>query len=81
MSRARLRDELRVIRERCARLPVVDGRTTDEILGHDDDGLPRREEASDVDGGGTRPQEPLSSDHAGLQLRAPWGGYCGPPRQ
>ena len=33
--------ELRAIRERCSRLPVVDARTPDEILGYDDHGLPR----------------------------------------
>lgn len=37
----RLRDELRAIREYCARLPVVDARTPDEIIGYDDRGLPR----------------------------------------
>ncbi len=37
----RLRDELRAIRERCAKLPVYDGRTPDEILGYDDAGLPK----------------------------------------
>jgi antitoxin VapB len=35
------RDELRGARERCARLPVRDRRTPDEILGHDESGLPR----------------------------------------
>lgn len=29
----RLRDELRKIRKRCSRLPVLDPRTSDEILG------------------------------------------------
>jgi antitoxin VapB len=37
----RLKDELRAIRERCAALPVLDGRAPDEILGYDDAGLPR----------------------------------------
>jgi antitoxin VapB len=36
----RARDELRAIRERCRRLPVLDNRTPDEILGYDDSGLP-----------------------------------------
>ena len=36
----RLRDELRAIRKRCARLPVLDRRSPDEILGYDDRGLP-----------------------------------------
>lgn len=36
-----VREELRAIRERCARLPVLDPRTPDEILGYDKDGLPR----------------------------------------
>jgi len=35
------RDELRAVRERCRRLPVLDSRTPDEILGYDDSGLPR----------------------------------------
>ncbi len=38
----RLRDELRAIRHRCAQLPVLDTRTADEILGYDENGLPRR---------------------------------------
>jgi antitoxin VapB len=37
----RLRDELRAIRKRCARLPVLDPRSPDEILGYDEHGLPR----------------------------------------
>ena len=37
----RLRDELRAIRERCARLPVLDARDPDEILGYDEQGAPR----------------------------------------
>lgn len=36
----RLRDEIRKIRKRCSRLPVVDPRSPDEILGYDDRGLP-----------------------------------------
>jgi antitoxin VapB len=36
----RLRDELRAIRERCAKLPVLDNRTPDQILGYDERGLP-----------------------------------------
>ena len=38
---ARVRDELRAIRERCARYPVLDHRSADEILGYDEHGLPR----------------------------------------
>jgi antitoxin VapB len=37
----RLRDEIRSIRERCARLPVHDTRDADAILGYDDEGVPR----------------------------------------
>ena len=33
-----LREELAVIRERCARLPVLDGRSPEEIIGYDDEG-------------------------------------------
>jgi antitoxin VapB len=36
----RLADELDRIAKRCARLPVQDRRTADEILGYDEDGLP-----------------------------------------
>ncbi|HUP42251.1 MAG TPA: type II toxin-antitoxin system VapB family antitoxin [Thermoanaerobaculia bacterium] len=36
----RLRDELRAIRQRCSRLPVLDPRSPDQILGYDDRGLP-----------------------------------------
>ena len=36
-----LRDELRAIRERCAKLPVLDTRSPEEILGYDDIGAPR----------------------------------------
>jgi antitoxin VapB len=35
-----LADELDLIAKRCARLPVQDRRTPDEILGYDEDGLP-----------------------------------------
>jgi antitoxin VapB len=38
---ARLRDEIRAIRQRCAALPVRDRRSPDAILGYDDQGLPR----------------------------------------
>jgi antitoxin VapB len=34
--RPRVRDELRAIRERCARYPVLDDRNADKILGYDD---------------------------------------------
>jgi len=37
----RIRDELRAIRRRCSRLPVLDPRSPDEILGYDESGLPR----------------------------------------
>ena len=36
-----LREELAVIRERCAALPVQDNRAPEEILGYDDEGVPR----------------------------------------
>jgi antitoxin VapB len=36
-----LREALRAIRERASRLPVLDARPADEILGYDDQGLPR----------------------------------------
>lgn len=39
--RRRLRDELREIGERCAKLPTLDDRPADVILGYDDHGLPR----------------------------------------
>jgi antitoxin VapB len=35
-----LREELAAIRRRCASLPVLDGRTAEEILGYDAYGLP-----------------------------------------
>jgi antitoxin VapB len=37
----RVRDELRAIRERCAKYPVLDPRSADEIIGYDEHGLPR----------------------------------------
>lgn len=37
----RLADELDEIALHCAGLPVLDGRSTDEILGYDENGLPR----------------------------------------
>jgi antitoxin VapB len=40
-SRRRLADELEEIAEHCASLPVLDNRPADEILGYDNDGLPR----------------------------------------
>ncbi|MEX2489431.1 MAG: type II toxin-antitoxin system VapB family antitoxin [Pseudomonadales bacterium] len=40
-SRRGLVDELNDIALHCARLPVLDKRTEDEILGYDDEGLPR----------------------------------------
>jgi antitoxin VapB len=39
-SRRRLADELDEIAQHCARLPVRDPRTDEEILGFDEDGLP-----------------------------------------
>ncbi len=36
-----LADELNEIGRRCAKLPVRDGRSADEILGYDENGLPR----------------------------------------
>lgn len=36
-----LREELRAIRERCAKLPILDSRRPEEILGYDDTGMPR----------------------------------------
>ena len=36
-----LRDELREIAQRCARLPTLDDRRAEDILGYDDRGLPR----------------------------------------
>lgn len=40
-TRRRLADELDEIALRCSRLPVLDSRTPDEILGYDEHGLPR----------------------------------------
>jgi len=40
-AQRRLADELDEIARQCARLPVRDRRTPDEILGYDEDGLPR----------------------------------------
>ena len=40
-SGRRLADELDEIARHCARLTVIDPRRADEILGYDDDGLPR----------------------------------------
>ena len=37
--RPRVRDELRAIRERCARYPVLDDRNADKILGYDEHGM------------------------------------------
>jgi antitoxin VapB len=37
----RLADELDEIARLCSRLPVRDGRAADEILGYDENGLPR----------------------------------------
>lgn len=34
-------DQLRAIRERCERLPVLDDRSPEELLGYDQSGLPR----------------------------------------
>jgi antitoxin VapB len=39
--RRRLRDELREIARRCAELPTLDDRSTDDILEYDERGLPR----------------------------------------
>jgi antitoxin VapB len=36
-----LADELDDIGRRCAKLPVLDGRSADEILGYDKHGIPR----------------------------------------
>lgn len=40
-SKRRLADELDEIALHCARLPVVDARPPDEIVGYDERGLPR----------------------------------------
>jgi len=39
--RVPMRDALRAIRERCAKLPVLDTRSPEEILGYDNLGVPR----------------------------------------
>lgn len=39
--RRTLRDELREIARRCAALPTLDDRPADEIVGYDEQGLPR----------------------------------------
>lgn len=36
-----LREQLAAIRRRCSRLPVLDSRPADEILGYDEHGVPR----------------------------------------
>jgi antitoxin VapB len=38
---SRVLDELRAIRERMARYPVLDDRAPDDILGYNEDGIPR----------------------------------------
>jgi antitoxin VapB len=40
-AKRRLADELDEIARHCSRLPVLDSRPTDEILGDDENGLPR----------------------------------------
>jgi antitoxin VapB len=40
-SHRRLADELDAIALHCSRLPVLDSRTPEEILGYDENGLPR----------------------------------------
>jgi antitoxin VapB len=40
-SKRGLADELEEIAKHCASLPVLDTRPSDEILGYDDNGLPR----------------------------------------
>lgn len=40
-TKRRLADELEEIAEHCARLPVLDDRRAEQILGYDDSGLPR----------------------------------------
>ena len=40
-SSKRLVDELEEIAVRCSQLPVLDPRSSDEILGYDEHGLPR----------------------------------------
>ena len=36
-----LRDDLREIAQRCTKLPTLDDRSPEEILGYDDRGMPR----------------------------------------
>lgn len=40
-TRRRLADELEEIAEHCARLPLLDARSAEEILNYDEAGLPR----------------------------------------
>jgi hypothetical protein len=40
MDRRRLIDEINAIADHCSRLPVLDARSPDEILGYDEIGLP-----------------------------------------
>jgi antitoxin VapB len=40
-SKRRLAEELEEIARRCAALPVLDPRSADEIIGYDENGLPR----------------------------------------
>ncbi len=40
-TKRRLADELDGIARDCSALPVLDNRTADEILGYDEDGVPR----------------------------------------
>lgn len=40
-SKTRLADDLNAIALHCARLPVLDTRSADDVLGYDDQGLPR----------------------------------------
>jgi antitoxin VapB len=39
--RTRLADELDAIAKHCASLPVLDDRSADEIIGYDENGVPR----------------------------------------
>ncbi len=39
--RSRLADELDAIAKHCASLPVLDDRSPDEIIGYDENGVPR----------------------------------------
>ena len=40
-KKQKLVDDLRAIGRRCAALPVLDDRSGDEILGYDENGIPR----------------------------------------